>query len=107
MLSKAPSKAELSRMLQDKCEHALLLDNTISTTYAAQPAPSKGKYRQRKAQPDAFQLEIERLRQAKSEQPTTRPETNSDPASDREPPTVDIDLLEQEVAEFMKSRRRK
>lgn len=105
MLGKAQSKAELSRLLQDKCEHAMLLDNTISTTYAAQPAPSKGRYRQRKAQPDAFQQEMERLRQAKDTTPSITPAHDEPVVSEH--PGVDIGLLEKEVAEFMKSRRRK
>lgn len=102
MFSKAISKSELSQLLLAKCENAMFLDNTISTTYAAQPAPTKSKHRQRKARPDAYEQEVERLLQAQ--------ETSSASSSKSQPETcqeVDIGSLELEVAQFMRSRRRK
>ncbi|KQW19992.1 MULTISPECIES: hypothetical protein [Pseudomonas] len=102
MFSKATSKSELSEILLAKCEHAMFLDSTISTTYAAQPAPTKSKHRQRKARPDAYAQEVQRLLQAQ--------ETFSASPSKSQPDTsqeVDIGSLELEVAQFMRSRRRK
>lgn len=102
MFGKAQSKSELSQILQAKCEHALLLDNSISTTYAAQPTPTKAKHRQRKVRPDAYEQEVKRLLETQ--------ETVNVPSPEIQPDTshgVDISSLEREVALFMRSRRRK
>jgi len=103
LFRKPPSKAELSRLLQARCEHALLLDNTISTTYAAQPVPSKRKYRQRKAQPDIFAQEVERLQKEKESEPAPPESSNAAELNC----DVDVGSLEREVAVFMRSRGRK
>lgn len=102
MFSKQPTKEELSKQLAEKCEHALLLDNSIHTLYASQPLPSKGKVRRRKRQPDAFDLELERL---KSRQAAVSEPAVSTNASTQEP-TLE-DALEQEVSDFLRSWRRK
>ena len=102
MFSKHPTKEELSKQLAEKCEHALLLDNSIHTLYASQPLPSKGRIRTRKRKPDAFDLELERLK--------TGQETSSEPTTSIAPATAEPtleDALEKEVSEFLRSRRRK
>lgn len=80
----------------------MLLDNSISTTYAAQPTPTKAKRRQRKVRPDAYEQEVKRLLETQ--------ETVNVPSPEIQPDTshgVDISSLEREVALFMRSRRRK
>lgn len=102
MLGKNPTKADLSQMLKAQCEHALLLDHTITTTYAAQPAPTKSKYRKRKLNSGAFEQEVAKL------QNPTAPEQASVGAS-ADAPTHDLDVssLERDAAIFMQSRKRK
>lgn len=102
MFSKHPTKEELSKLLAEKCEHALLLDNSIHTLYASQPLPSKGRARPRKRKPDAFDLELERLKTGQVN--TTEPTTSIAPTTAE--PTLE-DSLEREVSEFLRSRRRK
>jgi hypothetical protein len=102
LFSKHPTKEELSKLLAEKCEHALLLDNSIHTLYASQPLPSKGRARPRKRKPDAFDLELERLKIGQITTPA--PSTSIAPATAE--PTLE-DALEKEVSEFLRSRRRK
>ena len=102
MFSKHPTKEELSKLLAEKCEHALLLDNSIHTLYASQPLPSKGRARPRKRKPDAFDLELERLKIGQITTPV--PSTSIAPATAE--PRLE-DSLEREVSEFLRSRRRK
>lgn len=102
MFSKHPTKEELSKQLAEKCEHALLLDNSIHTLYASQPLPSKCRVRTRKRKPDAFDLELERLKTGQLTTPG--PSTSIAPATAE--PTLE-DALEKEVSEFLRSRRRK
>ena len=102
MFSKHPTKEELSKLLAEKCEHALLLDNSIHTLYASQPLPSKGRARPRKRKTDAFDLELERLKIGQITTPA--PSTSIAPATAE--PTLE-DALEKEVSEFLRSRRRK
>lgn len=102
MFSRHPTKEELSKLLAEKCEHALLLDNSIYTLYASQPLPSKGRTRTRKRKPDAFDLELERLKAGQVV--STEPTTSIAPAT--AVPTLE-DALEKEVSEFLRCRRRK
>lgn len=107
MFGKQPSKAELRQMLQAQCEQALQLDQTIRTTYASQQAPSKGKYRPRKKNNDAFQEEIHRLQQAE-ETPGIESPSNADPVISHDPVgEYDLEGLQQAAAEFRPSWRRK
>lgn len=105
MFSKNPSKESLRQMLQAQCDNAMLLDISVHQLCAAEPAPSKSPYRPKKPQIDAYQLEIERLSQAKDssvavEQPV-KIRVQEDAAD------LDIQALEKEAADFMRNRRRK
>lgn len=102
MLGKNPTKAALSEMLKAQCEHALLLDHTITTTYAAQPAPTKAKYRKRKSTSGVFEQEVSKLQQAK--EPNQATEVDSADASSHD---LDVSSLERDAAIFMQSRKRK
>jgi hypothetical protein len=102
LFSKHLTKEELSKQLAEKCEQALLLDNSIHTIYASQPLPSKGKLRTRKRKPDAFDLELERLKMGQ----TTTSQLTSSLAPATPEPTLEY-ALEQEVSEFLRCRRRK
>ena len=93
-------------MLQAQCDDAMFLDNTICTKYASQTAPSKPRYRPRKLPADAFQEEINRLElagpsggQTQEVAPSNQPGTSES--------ALDYASMEQEVAVFMRNRRRK
>lgn len=106
MFGKQPSKEELSKMLQAKCDDALFLDNTICTLYASQTAPSKPRYKPRKPPADAFQEEISRLEKADAKD-GRRVEISSAAEPSNLDSVLDVESLEQEVANFMRNRRRK
>ena len=109
MFGKQVSKEQLSQMLRDKCDQAMLLDRGVHTLYASQPLPTKSKYKPRKTRPDPFQEEIARLAAAKKEGATTP--VRDEPQSEMEdlPPRVDIDVsqLETDLALFLRERGRK
>lgn len=102
MLGKNPTKADLSQMLKAKCDHALLLDHTITTTYAAQPAPTRAKYRKRKSNSGVFEQEV-----AKLQKPNAGDHPTGEVSVESSSNDLDVSSLEREAALFMQSRKRK
>lgn len=105
MFSKNPSKESLRQMLQAQCDNAMLLDNSVHQLYAAEPAPSKSRYRPKKPQVDAYQLEIERLSLAKDSVVVAEPPVKI--SVQESVADLDVQALEKEAADFMRNRRRK
>lgn len=106
MLSKNPSKEHLRQLLEAQCENAMLLDNSVRTLYAAEPGPPKSAYRPRKKRrADAYELEIQRLSEARDNGAATHAAAPAPTVAS--PIELDFQALEVEVAAFMRDRRRK
>ncbi|NVL49995.1 hypothetical protein F2S72_09615 [Pseudomonas syringae pv. actinidiae] len=107
MFSKNPTKESLREMLQAKCDNAMLLDNSVHKLYAAKELPSKQPYNPRRKKPhaDAYELEIQRLTQARDE--GVEPDSVAVQVHQAASTQLDIQALEAEAAAFLRSRRRK
>lgn len=106
MLSKNPSKEHLRQILAAECENAILLDNSVRTLYAAEPAPPKSAYRPRKKRrADAYELEIQRLSEARDNGAATQ--ATAPVSTVASPIELDFLSLEVEAAAFMRGRSRK
>ena len=105
---KQPTKDDLRKQLQEQCDRALLLDNSIHTLYASQPIPTKGKKRPRKRPDSAYAAELEKLLSAEE---SSGREIQSEGISDENLHSAQAGSLEgsleREVAEFMRNRHRK